>query len=820
MTISRDMSGVRGLALLVAQALSARHGVDPPRERSGRRLHPGNWWRFYAFAGALLGVLFFIVSASALANNLVYETIGLSAVVAILAGVRLHRPSRATAWCLLALSQFLFVAGDVVWAIYQLVLRQPAPFPSWADALYLLGYPALAASVLLFVRVRSSGKDIPALIDAAIVATTAAAYTWTFLIEPYAADASLSIPERLVSVAYPVGDLAVLAVAVRFAIHLGRHNLSHLLLIASPALLLAADAQYAVQVLAGSYTGGLTTDGFWITSYVLFGCAALHPSMRSMTQPSPTRRTASTKWRLFILTTALLLMPLALGLQVSTGHLAGAFVVLGAACVMALLVLARMRLLIGDVESKVEELERSGGVLRAALAEREALSEQLRQQALHDPLTGAANRLLLADRAGQALARRDRTGEPVSVLFLDLDDFKSVNDRLGHAAGDSVLTAAAGRIHRCVRPADTVARIGGDEFAVLLEGADASEAAVVADRIIGELGSPLRVGDDFVVVRASIGIAESSDGADADALLRKADLAMYDAKGRGKDRSEVFDARMQTTQLQQQHARGDVKRALESRELSVHFRPIVDLQSGRIAGAQALARWLHPQKGLLGADQFIPSVQESALICDIELYVLEEALRQNALWRQEHDEHFRVVVDLSPLHVQQGELGEKVSRFLGDFRLPGGALVLAVTADALSTHSDALREQLHGLRALGVWLALDDSRTGFSSFERLRGLPVDALEIDGSSIGDKRGESHAAALAREVHELEESPGLVTIAMGVEREAEARLLVDLGCHWAQGDLFGRPQPADAIDLLLSRPPAQSWGPEKAESRALA
>jgi diguanylate cyclase (GGDEF)-like protein len=774
----------------------------------------------YAIAGALLGALFFAVRESDLANNLVYETIGLSAVVAILGGIRLHRPAFALAWYLLALSQLLFVVGDVVWAFYQLVLRQPAPFLSWADALYLLGYPVMAASVLLYVRARSSGRDVAALIDAMIAATTASAYAWTFLIEPYAADASLSISERLFSIAYPVGDLVVLAVAVRFALHLRRGSLSHFLLIASPALLLAADVQYGVQALAGTYTGGLTTDGFWITSYLLFGCAALHPSMRLMTEPLPTTRTAPTKWRLMILTTALLLMPLALGLQAMRGHFAGVFVLLVASGVVALLVLARMRLLIGEVESKVEELENSGGVLRAALAEREALSEQLRHQALHDALTGVANRLLFGDRAGHALARSDRTGEPVSVLFLDLDNFKAINDRLGHAAGDSVLIAVAGKVQRCVRPADTVARIGGDEFAVLLEGANAFEAAAVADRIIDELTLPLHVGGDSLVVRASIGIAESSDRGDTDALLRKADLAMYEAKGQGKDRREVFDARMQTAQLKRRRAQGDVRRALERRELSVHYQPIVDLRSARIAGVEALARWLHPQKGILTPDKFVPAAQDSDLVCGIELYVLEEALRQTALWRREYDERFRVWINLSPDHLQRRELCEQIERLLGDFRLPGDALVVVLSADAHFRSSDVLLDQLTGLRALGVWVGLDDFGMSSPAHENLRRLPVDAVKIDACLLRDPTGASKKSALAEKISSMGEGPGLVALGKGVEREAEAEMLIDLGFDRAQGDLFGSPQPADAIDLLLARPPTLSWRTESYESRAFA
>ena len=763
-------------------------------------------WVVYGLGGVLLTTLYLVRWDHGLAGNILYDSAGLSAVIAIVIGVRRHEPRNRLAWHLLALGQLLFVAGDVLWAVYQLILHVAIPFPSPADGLYLAGYPAITAAVLLFVRERSSGRDRASLVDTAMVTTTVGVYVWVFLMEPYATDPSLSLAERLISIAYPLGDLAILTVVARLIISVTPRVFSYAALVASFLLLLVADAIFAYQALAGTYEVALTTDGFWMLGYVLTGCAALHPSMHALTEPAEEAQQASrARLRLLVLSAALLLMPGVLGVQSLLGQPPDVRLVLVGSAALALLVLTRMIGLVRQVEGKVQLLEAQEAALRAALTEGEALSDQLKYQAFHDVLTGVANRQLFADRLDHALARRTRSREPLALLFLDVDDFKSVNDALGHATGDALLIAVSRCLERCLRPEDTVARIGGDEFAVLLEGADHEVAAAVAARIVAELSVPLEAAGKLVAVRASIGITVDTNGQDdADALLRKADIAMYEAKRSGKNRLQVFDPSMHTAVLESQHMKADLERALRNAELTNYYQPIVELETGRVVAAETLVRWLHPQRGLVLPGEFIPRAEESALIRDVERYVLQESLRQVTLWRQRHEsaDQFRVSVNISPLHLQRFQLSEEIGALLERFGLPGEALVVEITETALLQYSDALLDRLNALKELGVGIALDDFGTGFSSLAHLRRLPIDVLKIDKSFIDDLGRGHREAALAHAINSLGKRLGLTTVAEGVERRDQVDQLQAIGCELAQGFLFGRPEPPDEMDAILA------------------
>lgn len=778
------------------------HPLARDEKRSSKRVSLG-----YALAGVVTTGLYLALWHTGAAGNALYDLTGLSAVVAIGIGVRLNRPRLAVAWRLVALGLLLFVAGDVTWAFYELVLKVPVPFPSWGDALYLAGYPAIAAGVVLFTRERSSGRDRAALIDAAIVATSAGIYAWLFLMEPYALDQSLPLSQRLVSIAYPLGDLVVLAVAARLALSVGRRSLAYVVLLLSFMLMLAADARYGVEALAGTYSAGaFMTDGFYMLSYLLAGCAALHPSMTTITQPEEVARSRPTRLPLLILALALLLMPAALGIQLTLGQSPEVLVVMSGSFVLAVLILTRMTGLLGQLERRLTQVKEQEGALRAALSERETLSERLKHQAFHDPLTGVPNRLLLADRVDHAIARAERTGERLSVLFLDLDNFKSVNDALGHAAGDSLLKGVAERLGRCLRPADTIARIGGDEFAVLLESASNEDSAEVAQRILEELSLPFPIGDDLVGVHTSIGIAmgvgsiNSENGAGD--LLQQADLAMYEAKRRGKDRYEFFEADLQTAALQRHHLQADLQRAMEQGELVVHYQPIVELKSARILAVEALVRWLHPNEGLIGPQHFIPVAEETGLIYDLDRHVVKEALRQTALWRRQIDPELKVSVNFSAASLDRPSLLDYVQQLLHEYSLQGDALTLEITETALLHHSEALLERLRALRALGIAIALDDFGTGFSSLTHLRRLPIDVLKVGRSLIEDVTRSDRAATLAQIVHSMGPQLGLLTVAEGVEAQEQAAVLRAAGCHLAQGYLFARPSPPEDIEKMLA------------------
>jgi diguanylate cyclase (GGDEF)-like protein len=795
----------RGPALLA----SAPMGAQPPKPKT--KTSQGNstrrWHHLYALAGLIATVAYLGRWHTGLAGNALYDLTGLSCAVAIVVGVRLHRATRPSAWYLVALGQLLFVAGDVAWAFYEIVLEVPVPFPSWADTLYLAGYPAITVGVLQFAHARSAGRDRAALIDAAIVTTSAGAYIWIWLMAPYALDPSLTVGERLWSMAYPLGDLVFLAVAARLVLLARQGSRSYAALMGSFLLLLIADIHYGLLTLGGTYVvGTLSPDGIYLASYLFAGWAALHPSMTALTQPRSDEQPRSTRSRLAVLTVALVLMPASMGVEALLGRSVSVPVAIVGSVTLALLVLTRMTGLVADVEGRVEQLETQEGALVAALSDKEALSEQLKQQALHDPLTGAANRLLLADRIDHALARRQRTREPLAILFLDLDDFKSVNDRLGHSAGDGLLTAVAQRLCATVRPGDTVARIGGDEFAVLLEGADHDHAVGVANRIVGELGMPLEADGNLVVVHASVGVAlDGPELQDAEDLLRNADVAMYEAKMGGKDRYELFDPHMHSAALERQHIKADLQRAIEQGEFTVFYQPMVELSSGRIVGAEALVRWSHPQRGILSPASFLAVAEESGLAYDIDRLVLAEALRQTALWRQQHEaaKDFKVSVNVSPSHLQRSAFIGEVGALLQSFHLPGEALTIEITETALLRHTDDLFERLESLSELGVQLALDDFGTGFSSLSHLHKLPIGTLKVDKSFVEDLSGGERGTALAHAVNLLGSRLGMVTVAEGVEREEQRDQLQRFGCSWAQGYFFSKPQPAKALEEVLDR-----------------
>jgi len=427
------------------------------------------------------------------------------------------------------------------------------------------------------------------------------------------------------------------------------------------------------------------------------------------------------------------------------------------------------------------------------MAERlEASRDQLAHQAYHDPLTGLGNRSLFAERARQALARAGRAGTGVAVLFLDLDDFKTVNDSLGHSQGDVLLKTVAERIEGCLRAGDTAARLGGDEFAVLLESLDdATQAARVAERVIEEVRAPVELDGKCVVVGASLGLAFSpAAGNGAEELLRDADVAMYSAKEAGKRRYAIFEPQMHEAVLERLELEADLRGALGRRELFVLYQPLFDLRSGTVAGAEALVRWRHPGRGVLLPDAFIPLAESNGLIDPIGAWVLEEACRQAcSAQRVSGRDDFFVTVNLSMRQIRDASLVAEVERILAETGLDPESLVLELTESALMQEADANVERLVRLRALGVRLAVDDFGTGYSSLSYLRRFPIDTLKIDKSFVDDVATGSHEGCeLTRAIIALGLTLGLQTVAEGIERSEQVFALRKHGCELGQGLLF--------------------------------
>ncbi|MGH9273968.1 MAG: putative bifunctional diguanylate cyclase/phosphodiesterase, partial [Acidimicrobiales bacterium] len=830
------------------------------------------------------------------AKLVLWPLIGWSSVIAIVAGVRMHRPDGRGAWFLLAGGVATFIVGDDLYSFRNVVQHSEAMFPSYVDIVYLAMYPLLIAGLSLLIRRRTPGRDRASLLDAAIITVGVGLLSWVILIVPYVRTDDMTLPERLTSIAYPMGDVALLAIAVRLAFGSGRRPFAFWLLAGSIVPLLTADGFYGYLNLAGTWREHSAVDIGWIIFYVGWGAAALHPSMRSLSLPAHSAPTS--RGRLVLVGSAALIAPAVLFVEQLLGPVVDGTAIALTAAVLFGLVLSRSAGLARDVaEARSEARFRSlvdnasdaiivvdddgcfryltpsaerllgcdasdllhkplGDVLIASdaqqlrvflsasdasavttwrvpvgddalrdmevivadlrgdpqvggvvltmrdVTERMALDAELRRQALHDTLTGLPNRSLFNDRISHALSRAVRNDHGIAVLFLDIDDFKFVNDSLGHPAGDEILVGVAARLATHVKAGDTVARLGGDEFAVLLEGAEdiTRSAEEVAERLQEALEQSFEIGDDFISVHASIGIAVGwPDTATADQLLRDADLAMYVAKHNGKARFERFAPEMHEKAIRRLEIASELKGAIEGGELELFYQPIVSVATGRPSGVEALVRWNHPRRGLMQPNEFIPVAESTGLVIPLGRWVLGEACRQVRQWQRQGrvDEDFYVSVNLSARHLHDRGVVDDVTAALDTSGLAPAALLVEVTESALVEDLDPSGTRLADLKSIGVRLAIDDFGTGYSSLARLSTFPLDVVKIDKSFIDRLLADHDGEAMVRAVVDLSHTLGMSAIAEGVEHEEQALALQHLGCTMAQGYLFARPMPASEV-----------------------
>jgi diguanylate cyclase (GGDEF)-like protein len=444
------------------------------------------------------------------------------------------------------------------------------------------------------------------------------------------------------------------------------------------------------------------------------------------------------------------------------------------------------------------------GVLARALADAESqraeLEEELRRQALEDPLTGLANRTLFKDRVEHALERRRDNGKAIGVAFLDLDDFKTVNDSLGHAAGDELLVTVARRLKESVRTSDTVARLGGDEFAVLLD--DVEDVAVPAHRILQALGTPISLEGKSVTVYGSVGIALHESGQTAADLLRNADVAMYKAKGEGKGGYRAFDETMHGAATERFDLKNELLTAIANDEFRLHYQPIMDLTTGRRKAVEALVRWEHPLRGMVSPGSFIPLAEETGAIVPIGRWVLNTACSQVAEWRRSPgSSDLRLCVNVSPSQLGDSTLVSDVSRALKQSGLPPTALVLEITESAFLLSDEQLAVTITELAALGVIIALDDFGSGYSSLGYLSKLPIGILKIDLSFVSRIDQGPEEAAVAQAIIMLGHTLDLEIVAEGIETSGQLAELQRRGCPLGQGFFLGRPAPPEQSPTLV-------------------
>jgi diguanylate cyclase (GGDEF)-like protein len=726
-------------------------------------------WRAWLVTGALAVGARFLLPYDGLASNLVYNVIGLVSGLLILAGVWIHRPERRAMWYWFATGQIVWVIGDVIYEYYQFVLNEE-PYPSPADGFYLTAYPLLVMGLLGLVRGRHS-RDLAGLVDAAIVATGLGLVFWVLVLHPIAADSSVSLLERTISTAYPAADALLLAMLARIFMSATRRTASTRLLGIAALLLLIADVAYSLLTLYGDADGPVL-DAFWLMSYVTWAAAALHPAMRSDEDATPTPAAPRMrKRRLVLLAACTLIAPVLLFVPGIGDDGAGRAAVAIGAVVLFLLVVLRMA-------GFVAQVQRQAG--------------QLSDLALRDDLTGLANRRHFEQCVRDTMA----TGR-ARVILLDLDGFKAVNDDLGHSVGDRLLVVLARRFTHAVHGDSLVARMGGDEFAVLLPDATAADVEVVVDRLAGALHEPIRAGRHELLVAASIGSADGTGTDDPYEVLRRADVAMYAAKRDGR-RHRAYSADLDEAASLQARIGAELRTALDAGQFRLVYQPIVTLPEGRVTAVETLVRWDHPERGLVSPADFVPVAEQNGLIVELGEWILRSACRQAAEWRARYGAGAleRISVNVSARQLTQPGFAGQVAGALRDSGLPAGALVVEVTETAVFEGGRAV-ETLHQIRALGVRIALDDFGTGHSSLGLLQTVPVDVLKVDKSFVDNITLSGRHAVIATSLVDIGNGLGLAAVAEGVETAEQAAELYRIGYRLAQGYYFGKPVPEPLV-----------------------
>ncbi|MEU6624300.1 aminotransferase class I/II-fold pyridoxal phosphate-dependent enzyme [Streptomyces litmocidini] len=1008
-------------------------------------------------------------------HTTLWALIGLSGVVAILVGVRRNRPSRRWPWLVLAAANLTFVSGDTAYNALEAFFGQTRPFPSVADALYLVTYPLFAIGLYGFIRYRAVGRDLGVLLDALILTSGLALLCWVNLITPLARSEGMTWIEKAISIAYPLGDVLMLAMLARLLVPGGLRSRAVQLLTLGTCGILASDVIYGIKQLDGTWQVGTPWDLGWVVFFTAWGLAALHPSMTGLTERAPEPAPHIAERRLVLLAGASLVAPGLLLLQ-SLRHAQSKDIAVIAifSALMFLLVLARLwgmmsdhgkaeaherglrlaaaslvaalspREVAGAVETASATLfgagtshqvlllvrDRRGGLTAVATAEhpwscrtdelirprgtpwhelvaegarllpltrldpsvaaeitpethvllcplelqapsggepllgvllfagpekklaeisapaqslasqtalaleRFGLSEEvnrrtseayfrtlvhntsdvililddddtiryaspsaesmfgrsllpgtpltellapadtasalrlvadarargavdarddwklvhggsgeleaevrcsnlrdertvhglvltlrdvteqrklereLTHRAFHDSLTGLPNRVLLLERIERALLRGRRESTLTCMLFVDIDDFKVVNDTMGHSVGDELLVAVARRLTSVLRLTDTAARLGGDEFAVLIEGArEPRDAEALAAEIVHTLGQPFPLTDGAVSVSTSVGIATVLDSAHAEELLGHADLALYAAKAAGKKRWRLFHPELHSRLVARHELQAGMDRAIADHAFALRYQPIVEVDDGAPAGLEALIRWPHARRGMVPPDQFITLAEESGHIMPLGAWVLEHAALDIARWQRADPGRapLRANVNVSARQFRDPGFLEEVRRALHSSGLAPGSLVLELTETVLMRRDAQIGTTMSALKELGVGIAIDDFGTGFSSLSYLREFPIDVLKVDKSFIDDITTDPQQVALVEGIVRIADVLGLQVVAEGIEHEEQRALLAQMGCRYGQGYLFARPMTAHQAESYLHRAP---------------
>ncbi|BCJ55295.1 hypothetical protein Asp14428_67700 [Actinoplanes sp. NBRC 14428] len=688
---------------------------------------------------------------------------------------RMALPGERGPWACLLASALLFFCGIVVRAVVPGAGASPPTAMALVSDIFVLpGYLVMGWAFWGMLRRRQASDDDPARVDAALVGLATAFMCWTFLMAPSMAQVDLS-PLRVANSFFPIFDVMLLVLAAQLGLSGGARQLSLWLLITAAAAMFAGDFLFMLR------DGGLaevpqhTVDVLFAATFLFVGAAGVHPSMRSLTAPQRIVVKDLSKLR-----TGLMALMVVVPVVITTLEPVGGIVdgtVRAALCV----------LLIVTVFYRVVRSNNS-----RARAERAT-----RRRATHDALTDLPNRELLAETVASWGDRAAAEQLEISLLFIDLDRFKMVNDHWGHEVGDELLCAVAGRLGAQVRDADLVCRIGGDEFVIALASPSHSALAEsLADRVLEEFARPFELSVGNVVISASIGVAKSPGGAHALELIRDADTAMYKAKGSGRNAYALFDTSLRDQVRDRMNLEQALRGALARGELAVHYQPIVDLATDELDGFEALMRWQHPTLGAVSPLDFIPIAEETGLIVESGAWLLREAAAQLAAWRAERGPDARplhVSVNVSVRQLRDQALVGVVRDVLAGTGLPPGALWLEITESGVMEDLETALATLDALAELGVTLCIDDFGTGYSSLSYLNRLPVGIVKLDRSFVSEVGEHGANESIVRAVLAMTRSMNLRVVAEGVETALQRDWLRDHGCDLAQGWLYGRPGP---------------------------
>ena len=692
----------------------------------------------------------------ALLDNLFYPAIAaLAAVIAVCRPVR-RRPERA-AWAWLAAAVCSWALGEVFWDLF-LRNHDVVPVPSGSDVFWLAFYPL--AFVGLFRLVRGDGRRIPvsAWLDGLVAALGTAALASAVLVNVIIDATGGSTAAVVVNLAYPLGDILLLALVVGSSV-VGSRTWGRARLEAAAGLVAfgAADAVYLFQAARGTYVEGGLLDVGWLVGLALLASAAW--------RPAPKARTA--RWL-----TAGTALP-------------------AAASVVSLLLILAGRGGVGRIAFLLAVACIAVALVRCLLTIREVRSlADSRRLAHTDELTGLGNRRLLSAKLAAALDPSIGAPRPLALLLIDLDDFKEINDTLGHSVGDQLLVEIGARLRTTVREHDVLTRQGGDEFAVLLHGAGLDEATAAAGRLLEQLADPVVLGDASVRVGASIGIALAPIHATgADGLLQRADVVMYRVKAH-RTGFAVYAPELDQHSVDRLRTAVELGDGLERGELVLHYQPVVRVSDSTPVSVEALARWQHPTRGLLAPDQFIDVAAKAGLMRRLTQVVIGTALNDARAWRGIGID-IPVAVNLSAADVLDTALPDIIAACLAEHGLPGSALKIELVEDALMADVEQVRVTLNAVRRLGVRVAVDDFGTGHSSLGRICDLPVDELKLDRSFVGRMCDDPRPGAIVRAAVQLADAFALTVVAEGVEDARTLASLADAGCELAQGYYFAKP-----------------------------